>query len=134
MGYDSNFSYKKLCLLSLYLQNGAKFIGTNPDKYTMSYGFRMPGCGSMLACLEAASGKKPEIVGKPNEFILDYLIEKEQLRREECVMVGDNLETDILFGEKGGIATLCTLTGVTTEDVVLANTIAVPTYYSDALE
>ncbi len=73
-------------------------------------------------------------MGKPNEFILDYLIEKEQLKKEECVMVGDNLETDILFGHKGEIATLCTLTGVTTEDVVLANTIAVPTYYSDALE
>jgi 4-nitrophenyl phosphatase len=81
MGYDQTFSYKKLCLLSLYIQNGAKFIGTNPDKYTMSYGFRMPGCGSMLACLEAASGRKPEIVGKPNEFILDFLIDKEKLTR-----------------------------------------------------
>lgn len=73
-------------------------------------------------------------MGKPNEFILDYLIEKENLKKSECVMIGDNLETDILFGEKGGISTLCTLTGVTTEDVVLASGIAVPTYYSDALE
>lgn len=73
-------------------------------------------------------------MGKPNEFILDFLIEKEQLKKEECIMVGDNLETDILFGQKGGIHTLCTLSGVTTEDVVLANTIAVPTYYSDRLE
>lgn len=93
----------------------------------------MPGCGSMLACLEAASGKKPEIVGKPNEFILDYLIEKEKLKKEECIMIGDNLETDILFGKKGGIDTLCTLTGVTSEELVLSNSIAIPTYYCDTM-
>lgn len=59
MAYDNNFTYTKLCLLSLYVQKGAKFIGSNPDKYTMRYGHKMPGCGSMLACVEAASGKKP---------------------------------------------------------------------------
>ncbi len=82
MAYDSNFSYAKLCLLSVYVQRGVKFIGSNPDKYTMRHGYRMPGCGSMLACLETASGKKPEIVGKPNEFILDYLVEMENLKKE----------------------------------------------------
>lgn len=66
MAYDNNFTYTKLCLLSLYVQKGVKFIGSNPDKYTMRHGHRMPGCGSMLACVEAASGKKPEVVGKPN--------------------------------------------------------------------
>lgn len=51
MAYDNNFTYTKLCLLSLYVQKGVKFIGSNPDKYTMRHGFRMPGCGSMLACV-----------------------------------------------------------------------------------
>lgn len=51
MAYDNNFNYTKLCLLSLYVQRGVKFIGTNPDKFTMRNGLRMPGCGSMLACV-----------------------------------------------------------------------------------
>ena len=51
MGYDRHINYAKICLLSLYIQNGAKFIGTNPDKATMQHGYKMPGCGSMLSCL-----------------------------------------------------------------------------------
>lgn len=51
MGYDNHITYTKICLLSLYIQHGVKFIGTNPDKYTMRHGHRMPGCGSMLACI-----------------------------------------------------------------------------------
>ncbi len=51
MGYDNNFNYSKICLLSLYVQNGAKFIGTNPDKFTILFGHKAPGNGSMIACI-----------------------------------------------------------------------------------
>ena len=52
MGYDFNFSYKKLVQVSLYVQKGAKFIGTNPDKHTMLQNYKIPGCGSMMKSIE----------------------------------------------------------------------------------
>ena len=48
MGYDNKLTYYKIILISLYIQKGAKFIATNPDKYTMIEGLKIPGCGSMV--------------------------------------------------------------------------------------
>ena len=57
-GYDYYLNYTKLCLASFHIQEGAKLVGTNPDKFTMISGYKMPGNGSMLSCVELASGVK----------------------------------------------------------------------------
>lgn len=51
MGYDNELTYCKIVLTALYVQLGAKFIGTNPDKYTMLKNWKIPGCGSMISCV-----------------------------------------------------------------------------------
>jgi 4-nitrophenyl phosphatase len=84
-------SFTRLTLASFHLQRGAKLLGTNPDKFTMEAGFKVPGNGSMLSCLEAASGVKADIVGKPNTFILNHLIEIHKVQKEQCLMIGDNI-------------------------------------------
>lgn len=81
-GYDFEINYSKLCLASFHLQHGAKFIGTNPDEYTMIGGYKLPGNGSMISCVELASGVKAEIAGKPNPFILQYLMKENQLKKQ----------------------------------------------------
>lgn len=48
-------------------------------------------------------------------------------------MIGDNLETDILFGKAGGLDTLAVLSGVSSEEKVLYNNIAAPDYYSETI-
>lgn len=58
IGYDKGMNYNKLCLISLYLQNGLKLFGTNPDRYTMVENYRMPGAGCFIKMAETASGKK----------------------------------------------------------------------------
>ena len=55
MGYDSNLTYSKIVLISIYVEKGAKFIGTNPDKYTIIQGLKIPGCGSMIKIIEEAT-------------------------------------------------------------------------------
>jgi 4-nitrophenyl phosphatase len=131
MGYDFHLTYQKICLASLYVQSGIPFIGTNPDKYTMVQRLKIPGCGSMLKVIEEATSVRADIAGKPNPFIIDHLVAELGLERKECLMIGDNLETDIAFGRKAGIDSLCVLTGVTTEEMVLASNS--PTYYSQYL-
>lgn len=51
-------SFSKACLISFHLQNGAKFFGTNPDKFTMIGGYKVPGAGSIIASIEESLGLK----------------------------------------------------------------------------
>ncbi len=67
-------TYAKICLASFHIQKGAKFFGTNPDKFSMVRGLKVPSAGSMLSLIEMASKVKPEIPGKPNTFIIDHII------------------------------------------------------------
>ena len=63
--------------------------------------------------------------------MLDKLIEENQLRKEECIMIGDNMNTDMKFARNGGIDSLCVLTGNTKEEE--ARNSDLPTYYAEYL-
>ena len=110
-GLDREFTYGKLTRALELLMNGAGFIATNTDAMLpIEHGF-LPGAGSMVAAIQAASGVVPDVVGKPNKPIMDVLLKEYGLKSEECVMVGDRLETDILAGIRAGMRTVLVLTG-----------------------
>jgi HAD superfamily hydrolase (TIGR01457 family) len=110
-GLDREFTYEKLTRALELLMNGAGFIATNTDAMLPTeHGF-LPGAGSMVAAIQAASGVEPDVVGKPNKPIMDVLLKEYGLKSEECVMVGDRLETDILAGIRAGMHTVLVLTG-----------------------
>mmetsp|Transcript_15217 Transcript_15217/g.17233 ORF Transcript_15217/g.17233 Transcript_15217/m.17233 type:complete len:302 (+) Transcript_15217:191-1096(+) len=127
-GWDKNFSYKKLALGSLYLQHGAKLVGTNPDCYDRVGSRNKPGAGCLIASLER-SMKGPaddmfspspgtEIVGKPNPGFLERILIKYKFKKEETIMIGDRLDTDVLFGNSCGVDTALVLSGASSlEDV-----------------
>jgi len=52
-------TYSKICLASFHIQKGAKFFGTNPDKYSLVRGMKVPSAGSMLSLIEMASKVSP---------------------------------------------------------------------------
>jgi len=121
IGFDSKFTYYKLAKAAMHLRytSGCKFIATNKDKtYPDAYGL-VPGGGSIIASLESGSGRQPDVVaGKPSLQLLD-LIDDGKLDRRRTCMVGDRLDTDILFGNKGGLgSTLLVLTGISSLDDV----------------
>lgn len=73
-------------------------------------------------------------MGKPNTFIIDQLIEENKLDKSECLMTGDNMMTDIVFGNSAKIGTLCVLSGVSTEKNVLeSKDLQKPMFYSENL-
>lgn len=137
VGWDPEMTFAKQCLIGFHVQHGVKLFGTNPDKYTMIGKYKIPGAGSIIAAIETGFAVQAEIIGKPNTFIIDHIISSQQLKKEECIMVGDNRETDILFGNTAGISTLCVLSGVTVleelEDETRLKEKAVPTFYSKNL-
>ncbi len=50
-------------------------------------------------------------MGKPSEFMLANIADKFGLRRDQMCMVGDRLDTDVMFGKNGGLATMLVLSG-----------------------
>ncbi|HII55723.1 TPA: HAD-IIA family hydrolase [Candidatus Aciduliprofundum boonei] len=115
VGMDTTLTYEKLKAGCLAINNGAKFIATNDDKNFPSEEGLIPGAGSMVAALEAATGKKARVMGKPNEPYVNMI--KSLLGSEDIWVVGDRIETDMLLAEKLGAKKVLVLSGVTKEPV-----------------
>ncbi|KAH8827119.1 2-phosphoglycolate phosphatase [Flagelloscypha sp. PMI_526] len=113
-GLDTNINYTKLSKAYQYLTRnpGCLFLSTNIDSTYPVNGGKLPGAGSMMAPLRFSLGKDPLSIGKPNKTMLDC-IQANSLNPEKTIMVGDRLNTDILFGQAGGVHTLLVLTGIT---------------------
>jgi 4-nitrophenyl phosphatase len=91
------------------------FIGTNPDcTLPMPEGL-MPGAGSILAALAAATDVQPVVVGKPEPEIYLFALERLNTSPSETLVVGDRLDTDIAGAQKIGCRTALLLSGVATE-------------------
>jgi phosphoglycolate/pyridoxal phosphate phosphatase family enzyme len=139
IGFDNRFTYYKLATAAMYLRSRpeVRFVATNADaSYPDTHGF-VPGGGSLVAALQTGSGRKPDIVaGKPNPVLLDLIESAKGLTRSRTCMVGDRLDTDMLFGNGGGLrSTLLVLTGVSSVDDAAARPEGDkhrPTHYVDS--
>ncbi|MBN1147068.1 MAG: HAD-IIA family hydrolase [Anaerolineales bacterium] len=115
--FDRTFDYRKLNIGYQALRRGARFFATNADRTCPIEGGEIPDAAAVIGALEGCSGRKVELVaGKPSAMIVAMALEQLGLRSEECLMVGDRLETDMLMGNKAGICTALVLTGVTQRD------------------
>jgi 4-nitrophenyl phosphatase len=119
-GMDRNLSYQKLGLAARHIRSGVLFIGTNPDRTYPTPEGLMPGAGSVLAFLQAASGVEPTIIGKPQAEMYKVALERLQTLPEETLIVGDRLETDILGAQAIGCQTAVVLSGVSDEAMARA--------------
>lgn len=117
VGYDEKFNFIKLAKACCYLQNPeCLFLATDPDPWHPLRGGRItPGSGSLTAAVETASSRVATVIGKPSRFMFECIASQFEGLDPACsLMVGDRLETDILFGAKCGMDTMLTLTGVST--------------------
>ena len=109
---DTELNFKKLNDVSYLLTKGVdEYIATNPDWVCpTSYGY-VPDCGSFAQILATATGKKPKFIGKPQPQMLYTAMEKSGFSKEETVMIGDRLYTDIASGCNAGVDTVFVLSG-----------------------
>ena len=111
-GFDFDLSYDRIKEATLALLNGATFIASNLDTtFPASNGDLWPGAGSIVAALEAASGRLAESAGKPFEPMRSLIEAK--LRNGPTYAVGDRPETDLELGRAAGWSTVLVLSGVT---------------------
>lgn len=133
VGLDTQLTYEKLTIATLAIQKGATFIGTNPDLNIPTERGHLPGAGSLIALLKAATRVEPIIIGKPEAIIMDKALEILGTERSQTVMVGDNYLTDIRAGIDNGFPTLLVLTGFTKPEEVAGLPIA-PTHLLSSLD
>lgn len=118
VGKTMNFNFDTMRKAAQLIDAGAKFIGTNPDMIDPVEGGTEPAAGTILAAIEAATGKKPYIVGKPNSLMMIYARRMLGAHSEDCVMIGDRMDTDIVGGLEAGMRTILVLSGVSDEHTV----------------
>lgn len=112
VSFDRSFTYDKLKTACNLIYSGATFIATNPDKGLASEGGIYPGTGTIVAAVEAGSGQKPMIIGKPAPLILETAARIMGVGVSETLAIGDNIATDIPAGASAGMKTAIILTGI----------------------
>jgi len=116
VGLDRDLHYDKLRIGLQNIVDGAEFIATNTDPVLLTeHGF-VPGSGAIVHALETAAGVSPLVIGKPEPPIMDIVLDILKLQADECAIVGDRLETDILAGIRCGMSTVLVLSGVETRE------------------
>ncbi len=114
VGICRSFDYAMCDAALQHLRQGATFIATNRDAtYPVEGGREQPGAGAMVAAIAAASGREPEVLGKPNPAMILELIRSAETTVEQTLVVGDRMETDIEAGARAGAHTLLVLSGAT---------------------
>ncbi|XP_048325151.2 phosphoglycolate phosphatase 1A, chloroplastic isoform X2 [Ziziphus jujuba] len=137
VGFDRYFNYYKVQYATLCIREnpGCLFIATNRDAVThLTDVQEWAGGGSMVGAISGSTQREPLVVGKPSTFMMDYLATKFGITKSQICMVGDRLDTDILFGQNGGCKTLLVLSGVTTLSMLQnpKNTIQ-PDFYTNKI-
>ena len=111
MGNDNELNFSKLEDACKLLLRDIIYIATNPDWVCpTSFGY-VPDCGSVAEMLWRATGKKPHFIGKPNPDMLTIAMNNLGYKKEQCVMIGDRVYTDIASGFNAGIDTILVLSG-----------------------
>ena len=114
-----NYNFSNLRKAAKLVAEGAKLIGTNPDLSDPSEKGIIPATGSLIAPIELTTGCKAYFIGKPNPLMMRTALKILNAQREDTIIVGDRMETDIIAGIESEITTVLVLSGVTTRENML---------------
>lgn len=112
LGETRSYSFEAISKAIQLINEGARFIATNPDPTTPSGEGPLPATGSIAALITCATNKKPYIVGKPNPMMFRSALNKLGVHSEGTGMIGDRMDTDIISGMEAGLHTVLVMTGI----------------------
>ncbi|MCV7103924.1 HAD-IIA family hydrolase, partial [Mycobacterium palustre] len=126
-GLSTTIGWPDLAEAALAIRAGALWVAANVDPTLPTERGLLPGNGSFVAALRAATGAKPRVAGKPAPRLLQDAVARGDFRAP--LVVGDRLDTDIEGANAAGLPSLMVLTGVSTaRDAVFAAPALRPTY------
>jgi NagD protein len=115
VGFDMTLTYERLCKAAYWISQGLPYIATHPDRVCPTdEPTVLVDCGSICACLTAATGREPVVLGKPDPGILLDLAGRLGRAPAELAMVGDRLYTDVAMAKAAGVPAVLVLTGEAT--------------------
>ena len=123
VGFDPKIDFNDIALMCSLLEEGVRFLATNGDKWIKMNSRLYPENGMVLAAIESLTKIKPIIVGKPNISMIDTALESIDNTDGSAILIGDNLETDIMAAQNSGLSSILILTGVTNEETADASDI-----------
>lgn len=117
-GFDPAVGWKDLAEAAYAVAGGAVWVATNTDLSIPQARGIAPGNGTLVAAVSAATGKRPQVAGKPEAPL--FKTAAAHLGAARPLVVGDRLDTDVLGGNRAGMDTALVLTGVDTVRSALA--------------
>jgi len=118
VGDTSGYNFEKIEQAVNLVLKGARLIGTNPDISGPVENGITPSVKALIAPIEIAAGKKAYFVGKPNPLMMRIALKRLGVKREDAVVIGDRMDTDIRCGLESEIDTLLVLSGITTREEI----------------
>ncbi len=112
VGESRTYTYENLTKAVNLVIAGAKLVGTNPDLTGPVEEGIVPATGSLIAPIEMSTGSRAYFIGKPNPLIMRHALKRLGCKREETVIIGDRMDTDMIAGIESEIDTVLVLTGV----------------------
>ena len=113
LGETRTYSFEAITRAIRLINDGARFICTNPDPTGPSIEGALPAAGSVAAMISKATGTDPYFVGKPNPMMMRSALNTIKALSETTAMIGVRMDSDILCGLEAGLETILVLTGVT---------------------
>ena len=116
VGESRSYSYERIEHAVNLVLAGARLIGTNPDLTGPAENGIVPSTKALISPIELATGKKAYFVGKPNPLMMRNALKKIRCRREETLIIGDRMDTDVIAGIESEIDTCLVLSGITSRE------------------
>lgn len=116
VGDTNSYNFEKIELAVNLVLKGARLIGTNPDVSGPVETGISPSVKALIAPIEIVSGREAYFVGKPNPLMMRIALKRLGLKREEAIVIGDRMDTDIRCGMESEIDTLLVLSGITSRE------------------
>jgi len=116
LGETRTYSFTSITTAIRLIEQGARFIATNPDSTGPSREGSLPATGSVAALIQQATGHAPYFVGKPNPLMMRSALNTLGAHSEATLMIGDRMDTDVRSGLEAGLRTILVLTGISTTE------------------
>jgi NagD protein len=116
LGETRTYSFERITQAIRLIENGARFIATNPDATGPSPDGSLPATGAVAALITRATNRDPYYVGKPNPLMMRSALNAIDAHSETTAMIGDRMDTDVVSGLEAGLETVLVLTGVSTRE------------------
>ncbi|MBP1675227.1 MAG: family hydrolase [Bacteroidetes bacterium] len=113
VGETHGYNFEKIEIAVNLVLKGARLIGTNSDISGPVENGITPSTKALIAPIEIATGRKAYFVGKPNPLMMRIALKRLGVKREEAIVIGDRMDTDVRCGLESEIDTLLVLSGIT---------------------